>query len=1351
MSTKITYHQQVSYCGKPTCSRCREGIGHGPYWYAYKTENGHTTRTYIGKELPPEVKATQEELAGMQLNTPSRVTSSAALESGAAFFRANLLGQLRLERRAQRQWTPVTESEWRQGALRTLFAYLLCQPGRCASKRDIARDLWPTAGAEAWSLLDKTLAHLEHVLATPTSSRGGKATTRQARAQQSLLQITDDEVTLGGQLQIWVDVDVFEQLVDTLASSTNSGPGPQREQLLVQAATLYGGELLPEERQASWLLERRLRLRQAWLALLLELTDLAIARQDSLGALKMLDRVLAVDSLNEQAVQRSIYLMARLNWRGDALRAYKRLEAELLREEGRRPSPETRELYEAVRNGREPQPVFASTPSTSQVAQATPVAPESTQERATSSLPPARSEFASRQAIAPSAQIGRPRQSPLVGRTSELETLYGLLDEVEQQGRQVYHSQRQATGLPLDTQRRPQCVFLMGVTGIGKTRLAEEMARRARLHGWNIAWSRVYHQESGIPYHIWTDALRKTIAESKLFSDIFASFGSHAQLAGSSSLAGPGAPGSRLALQERAQVAPQEQKNLSRSTRGRSRRAARETPPAPEVMPVAALQLQPLVTLLPELASLVPNPRGTLMPFLSPEQEQLRLHEAVRDLLFASSESAPLLVVLDDIQWADASSGDLLGYLARHAAGRPLLFVATCRETELPDTHPLRNLINHMQREHSVRTLQIEPLSSEEIARLVSHLPEDMVQRIQSQAAGNPYFAEELAHSTPPTLPSSITAALEHRVRTLSHACRQLLGSAAVLGGSFEFTTLYAMESASSSPVSEDTVIEYLEEALESGVLSEERVGVRAIYHFWHPLLVNHLYDHVSAARRARLHQRAANVLQEMYEGHEDEAAATIVRHLVAAGAPAERIIYYAQLAAEHAYALPAYAEAERHYQLALEYLDAPESSLTRRDGSTVLSESQERHHLRLSLLERLAECTMIRGHFSEARALYERVLQMRDSERPLAPFEAQKQALLWGEVGRCWRNASDTSMARACCERGERVLREAGITSGPAWARLRYQQGSIYRMEGRYREGRQAARESLDFFDSQQTMHLVGPIIQATRLERALAGDPVDLGNTHRLLGSLSDAEGHAEDALEHLETALVIFEQAEHKRLIAHVCCDLSFVLIKKGNLEDAQARLRHSLNLAQSVDDDPLIGVICSNYGELYAMKNELDEAENWYRRSLAYAHSHKDKVYISQWNSRLAAVLLEEGKLPEAAKCIAQAIRTARAIRNNPSLGRALVSLGNYRITEALGMETLPTIRRRLLTHALHNLKRALALEGLEAETRVRAQLAHAHAELLLEHPNAREHLHQALHEARACDLVPLVQQSESLLM
>src|SRR5437762_6259937 len=72
-------------------------------------------------------------------------------------------------------------------------------------------------------------------------------------------------------------------------------------------------------------------------------------------------------------------------------------------------------------------------------------------------------------------------------------------------------SQRRASGLPLDTLRRPQCLMLMGEAGLGKTRLAEEASREAQRRGWSVAWGRVHSQESGIPYFLWTDALRKIV------------------------------------------------------------------------------------------------------------------------------------------------------------------------------------------------------------------------------------------------------------------------------------------------------------------------------------------------------------------------------------------------------------------------------------------------------------------------------------------------------------------------------------------------------------------------------------------------------------------------------------------------------------------------------------------------------------------------------------------------------------------------------------------------------------------------------------------------------------------------
>src|SRR5579884_1423152 len=103
MNSKITYHQQVSYCGKPRCRRCREGIGHGPYWYAYQTVNGRTVRTYIGKDAPAEVLAAQGEAGSSQ-------------EFSNTLLRLYVLGQFRLEQRVEPVPTPSPQAGRRSRA-----------------------------------------------------------------------------------------------------------------------------------------------------------------------------------------------------------------------------------------------------------------------------------------------------------------------------------------------------------------------------------------------------------------------------------------------------------------------------------------------------------------------------------------------------------------------------------------------------------------------------------------------------------------------------------------------------------------------------------------------------------------------------------------------------------------------------------------------------------------------------------------------------------------------------------------------------------------------------------------------------------------------------------------------------------------------------------------------------------------------------------------------------------------------------------------------------------------------------------------------------------------------------------
>ncbi|HJT55206.1 MAG TPA: AAA family ATPase, partial [Ktedonobacteraceae bacterium] len=1096
MNGKVTYRQHVSFCGKPQCRKCRDGIGHGPYWYAYQVVDGRSVRTYIGKHLPAETRV--------------------------------------------RENPPV--------------------------------ELAP---------LEQADLHLEH-----------------------------------GALSDAIDV---------------------------------------------------------------------------------LDRLLAIDPANEAAVQRLMMALARLKRRGEALQAYQRLTSILQKGYHALPTAETQALYEAVVRGDETIPL----PPAPALATIQP----SSQAQTEDALANRHKEFLLQRFPSP-IQIGRTNQSPLVGRDTELAMLRQLL-LVPKGEPAASKTLTRAVGANLARSTftaslsHPQFMVLMGEAGIGKTRLAEEAAREASQNGWAVIWSNAYAQESGIPYRLWTEALRRVMAQG-LWQE-------------------------------------------------------------PELS-----TYQPLKALLPELQEvLLPEARSekqhtSAYSSLAPEQEQLRLREAVYDLLTTTSAKKPLMIVLDDVQWADASSCELLGYVARRLPGHPIALLGTCRDVELSNSHPLRSLFAHMQREHAVEILSVQPLTDTQIGMLVSNLPQKTVRHIQTQAGGNPFFAEELAsffhaeathpssihaHQTPAkaddaSLPGTITAALDQRLNRLSAPCRQLLNTAAVLGSAFGFPLLAAIE-ANSADYDEDILLDLLEEALRSGILTEEGTGTRISYAFWHPLLATHLYNRISAAKRARLHRRAAEALQRAATIREDELAATIVQHLVYGGAEVTQIARYAELAANYAYNLSAYSEAERYYRLAVENTEAE------RLAHPVNASPEVRLHLAF-LLERQAECTRIQGDFKQARALFERVLEMRNSMQGVtspvdATLEAQIQALLWGEIGWTWRYTGDTAKARECCKFGEQLLRDAGISGGPAWARLRFQEGSLSWQEGNYEEARRAIEEALRLFEAAQpiTATTDEDPQRLTRTRRTLFGDPVDLGRTYALLGAVVNASGQRTEALAHMNRALAIYEQYDRQREIAHACCNIGNIHLKKAEYGRADDFLQRSLNLAERTGDTPLLSVVFHNLGELASYATHLAEAAALYKRSLELAEQFNDREYLSLWNADLATILQEQGNLAEAKVCVGQALTIGRAIDNTPCIGLALVALGNLRIAQARAIRSYekrssggghekpgPTEGRsiggghdesaptRLLLAAKASLRHALALPGLEAETRTRGRLALAHVALLL---------------------------------
>src|SRR5581483_3393989 len=249
----------------------------------------------------------------------------------------------------------------------------------------------------------------------------------------------------------------------------------------------------------------------------------------------------------------------------------------------------------------------------------------------------------------------------------------------------------------------------------------------------------------------------------------------------------------------------------------------------------------------------------------------------------------------------------------------------------------------------------------------------------------------------------------------------------------------------------EDAILVLLEEALDSGLLTEEGSGMHVTYQFWHPLLVSRLYEKTSATRRASLHRRAAEIFQRIYERHEEEGAAIITHHLVQGGGNSQKIAYFAELAGNRAYVLSSYIDAEQYYRLTLEHsAPHPDTQLHR-----------------AYLLEYIGECISVQGHgrYEEAREAYERALAIHKYYYPILSSEIQEslvQAILWIEIGVTWYDQAEFAHARHMYDQVEQMLRTLDLIETPSWAYLCLQQSYLAWQTGDLEEALLKGQEAL-------------------------------------------------------------------------------------------------------------------------------------------------------------------------------------------------------------------------------------------------------------------------------------------------
>jgi DNA-binding CsgD family transcriptional regulator/tetratricopeptide (TPR) repeat protein len=343
-----------------------------------------------------------------------------------------------------------------------------------------------------------------------------------------------------------------------------------------------------------------------------------------------------------------------------------------------------------------------------------------------------------------------------------------------------------------------------------------------------------------------------------------------------------------------------------------------------------------LATILPELTMRLGEiPASYALP---PEQGRLRFFEAVGEFLVAIAAPHALLLILDDLQWADAASLDLLSYVARHQSAARILVLGAYRAGEVAHRLAFERAVAELHRLRSLESIGVAPLDETAIAALAAQYlgaPLDAATSriLAAQSEGNPFFAEELLRgwldtdaltrvatgwrlsaSDAPALPPSIAGAVRQRLTHLAPEIVELLRTAAIIGRTFDLTML-------ADVIGEDieTVEAYLGEAVQARLI---RPDDEVTFSFSHDKIREALYDEVTGVRRRRLHGFIGRVFEARHDPDSAHRLAELAFHFARSG-DRERGAIYAERAANEALRTFATEEALAHFRTALGVLDA--------------------------------------------------------------------------------------------------------------------------------------------------------------------------------------------------------------------------------------------------------------------------------------------------------------------------------------------------------------------------------------------------------------------------------------------
>jgi tetratricopeptide (TPR) repeat protein len=632
-----------------------------------------------------------------------------------------------------------------------------------------------------------------------------------------------------------------------------------------------------------------------------------------------------------------------------------------------------------------------------------------------------------------------------------------------------------------------------------------------------------------------------------------------------------------------------------------------------------------------EVSKLVPELKQKLMTFpqsfpLSPEHSRDRLFEAVTQFITNISKEAPLLVVLDDLQWTDQSSLLLMHYLARGVYKESLLILGAYRDTYVDRKHPLSPVLTELNRERLLRSVPLKRMPLDDVIEMIKRiLEQDDVSRefcklIYEKTQGNPFFVEEVIKSLKEEqviyrkekkweikevprieFPETVKDVIKARISRLDDECQHVLTLASFIGKDFTFEALRGV-----TGIEENKLLEIIEKTIKKGLFKHTVVRGEDMCSFADIIVRDVVHWEVSPFRRKKLHKTVGQALEKVYARNIDEHLGELALHFLVSG-DKEKALEYFLKAGDKAENVYANSEAASYFQSALKLLEEKEGEI----------------HERARILERIGDIKKFVGEFEICRKYWNDALLLwkeLPEKRNAARLHRKMANILWENIG-------DTEEAKEHHNEALRILET--VSESVELASLYEEMAHMY-----YRIG--------DMVKASSWVQKALELAKKLNAHEVIASSYASLGTIFSFTGDLKKSVECHEKALKialdnnYMETALRTYNNLasaltseENERVleynnkgfelaqkVGHITFqswiggNLAWMHLNMGNVNKAFLLAEEAVTLDRKTGNIAHLPMSLNGLGYLYQVQGEWDKSEQYYKEALDIAEKLND---------------------------------------------------------------------------------------------------------------------------------------------